>query len=115
MGAIKLVKCGIDQGRFSPIDIRVALEVVYEAIKEVNSFRSPSDIVPLRPDVLLVGESGCLDSMEMTTLVLAVERRILEMAGRQVSLLDGADFESELNAFHSPSSLADLIVAKCTD
>lgn len=53
--------------------------------------------------------------MEMTTLVLAVERRILEMAGRQVSLLDGADFESELNAFHSPSLLADLIVAKCTD
>jgi hypothetical protein len=109
------VKCGNNQEHLRPIDLRVALEVVYEAIREVNSFRSPSDTVPLRPNVILVGESGSLDSMEMTTLVLAVERRILEIGGYRISLLDGTDFESELSAFHSPSSLADLIVAKCTD
>lgn len=53
--------------------------------------------------------------MEMTTLALAVERRLLEIANREISFLDGADFESELKAFQSPSSLADLIVAKCAE
>lgn len=110
-----IVKSGDNQEHVRAIDARVALEVVYEAIREVNTFRSPSDTVPLRPDVLLVGENGCLDSMEMTTLVLAVERRILAIASRQISFLDGVDFESELGALHSPQSLADLIVAKCAD
>jgi hypothetical protein len=115
MGSDRTVVKSDNQEHISAIDARVALEVVYEAIREVNTFRSPSDTVPLRPDVLLVGENGCLDSMEMTTLVLAAERRILEIASRHISFLDGADFESELSAFHSPQSLADLIVAKCTE
>ena len=109
------MKSGNNQEHFRPVDPSVALGVVYEAIQEVNSFRSPNDTVPLRPDVLLVGESGCLDSMEMTTLALALERRLREIANREISFLDGADFESELRAFQSPSSLADLIVAKCAE
>lgn len=95
------------------IDLNAALEIVCQAIENVNSFRSPDKAVAPRPDVVLVGEGGCLDSMEMITLVLTVERRILEISGRAISLLDGEDFESQLAAFHGPASLASLIVEKC--
>jgi hypothetical protein len=109
------VKHGNSAEQFGRVDQRLALEVVYEAIKEVNSFRSPGKAISLRPDIILVGESGCLDSMEITTLALGVERRILEITNREVSLLDGSDSVSELSAFYNPSALADLIVAKCTN
>jgi len=95
------------------IDSNAASEVVAQAIESVNSFRSADNAVSSHPEVLLVGEGGCLDSMEMVTLVLAVERRILEITGRAISLLDGEDFESQLAAFHTPSSLANLMVEKC--
>jgi hypothetical protein len=109
------VKHDNSEKHFGRVDQHLALEVVYEAIKEVNSFRSPRKAISLRPDIILVGESGCLDSMEITTLALGVERRILEITNRELSLLDGADSESELSAFYSPSALADLIVAKCAN
>ena len=102
-----------DRGRFELIDLDAALHVVCQAIENVNSFRSPDNAVSPYPDVVLVGEGGCLDSMEMITLVLAVERRILEISGRTISLLGGEDFESQLGAFRSPASLATLIVEKC--
>lgn len=104
---------GSDQVQFEPIDLRGAFDVVYKGIETVNSFRSPDNAVSFHPDVVLVGEGGCLDSMEMITLVLAVERRILEISGRTISLLGGEDFESQLGAFRSPASLATLIVEKC--
>ena len=115
MGVSQSVKHDNSEKHFGRVDHHLALEIIYEAIKEVNTFRSPGEAISPRPDIILVGESGCLDSMEITTLALGVERRILELTNREVSLLDGADSESELSAFYNPSALADLIVAKCTN
>jgi hypothetical protein len=97
------------------IDEQMALEVVYDAIKELNSFRPSGRAISPRPDVALVGESGCLDSMEITTLALGIERRIFEITNREIALLDGDDSELELNAFQNPAALADLIATKCTN
>lgn len=109
------MESGNDHRQFTPIDLHTALGLVYEGIENVNSFRSPDNTVSPHPNMILIGERGRLDSLEMITLVLAVERRILEMTGRRVSLVDGEDIEPQLSAFHSPSTLADLIVAKCRD
>jgi hypothetical protein len=110
-----VVECGNDHQEFSRVDLRTALDLVYEAIENLNPLRSPDNPVSLRPNVVLMGESGCLDSLELITLVLAIERRVLELTGRGVSLLDGLDIESQLRALHNPSSLADLIVARCEE
>jgi hypothetical protein len=97
------------------MEFQLALDVVYKGLESVNALRSPEAAVSLTPDVILAGEGGNLDSLELVTLVLAIERRVRELTGQEVSLLDGDDFEHQLPAFRNPSLLADLIVEKSTD
>lgn len=97
----------------SHMDSSRALNVVYQGLEGINSFRSSDDAISLHPEVSLAGEGGCLDSLELITLMLNIERRIGELTGDQVSLVDGIQSESDLAAFRTPSSLANLIVEKC--
>ena len=50
------------------------LALVYGCIDDINDLRSPDEAIEKRPDVLLVGEGGCLDSLALTTLILDLER-----------------------------------------
>ena len=94
------------------MNFQLALDVVYRAIDAVNFMRLAEDAVSRRPDVILAGEGGCLDSLALVTLVLAIERRVVEITGEEISLLGESDFESQLDAFRTPSALADLIMEK---
>lgn len=97
----------------SHLDSSLALNVVYQGIESINSFRSPHDAISLHPDVPLAGEEGCLDSLELITLMLNIERQIGELVGDQVSLVDSVESESDLAAFHTPSTLANFVVERC--
>jgi hypothetical protein len=94
------------------MDLPKAMEVVYHAIDMVNDLRSENDQVAKAPDVVLAGEGGCLDSLALATLILAVERRVADLSGQEVTLLDESEFDPQFTRFASPSALAALIVEK---
>lgn len=91
-----------------------ALAIVYGAIEELNDLRPPDRALPIRPDVPLAGEGGSLDSLEIMTLALAIERGMTAATGREIPLLDAAELDLQLPAFRTPSSLASLVLSKST-
>ena len=62
------------------MNLETALDVVYGAIKIVNSIRAEDYSIPLRTDVVLAGEGARLDLLVLVTLVLAVGRRVTEFS-----------------------------------
>ena len=94
------------------MDFDRALSTIYAALDAVNEIRPSDDAIVPAPDLVLAGDEGVLDSLGLTTLILSVENRIYDLTGREVSLLQESDFESQLAAFRTPSTLAELIVEK---
>jgi hypothetical protein len=92
------------------MDFERALSVVYEALAAANELRAADDAVIPGPDVVLAGDDGVLDSLGLTTLILSIESRIHDITGREVSLLQGEDFEAQLERLRTPATIAGLIV-----
>lgn len=85
------------------------LALIYGCIDDINELRMPEDAIDKRPDVVLVGEGGCLDSLALTMLILNVERQASRISGKEISLLDGRELEDNLARFTTPATLADLV------
>lgn len=94
------------------MDFQLALDTVYKGLEVVNLIRPVEDAISPAPDVTLTGEGGSLDSLALITMTLAIERRVDETTGQQISLLGDSDFESQLQAFRTPSTIAGLILEK---
>ena len=92
-----------------PPNPREVLALIYGCIDEINDLRLPDDAIEKRPDVILVGEGGCLDSLALTMLILNVERQAARISGKEVSLLDGRELEDNLARFATPAALAELV------
>ena len=85
------------------------LALVYGCIDDINDLRSPDEAIEKRPDVLLAGEGGCLDSLALAMLILNLERRASGFSGKEISLLDGKGLEDNLARFSTPAALAAAI------
>jgi acyl carrier protein len=85
------------------------LTLIYGCIDDINDLRLPEEVIEKRPDVVLVGEGGCLDSLALTMLILNIERQASKISGREVSLLDGRELEDNLARFSTPAALAELV------
>ena len=85
------------------------LALVYGCIDDINDLRSPDEAIEKRPDVLLVGEGGCLDSLALTMLILNIERQASRTSGKEISLLDGRELDDNLARFSTPAALAELV------
>lgn len=85
------------------------LALIYGCIDDINELRLPDEAIDKRPDVILVGEGGCLDSLALTMLILNIERQAAKISGKEVSLLDGRELEDNLARFATPAALAELV------
>src|SRR5689334_6222062 len=85
------------------------LALIYGCIDDINELRLPEEAIDKRPDVVLVGEGGCLDSLALTTLILNLERQVSKISGKEISLLDGRELEDNLARFTTPAALAELV------
>lgn len=85
------------------------LALIYGCIDDINDLRSPEEAIEKRPDILLVGEGGSLDSLALTMLILNIERRTAKLSGKEISLLDGRELDDNLARFATPTALVDLI------
>ena len=94
------------------MDPQHCLPLVYDALRRVNELRVPEQRVPEEPDVVLVGDEGLLDSLALTTLILALENRLREKTGNDISLMQEADFDALAEQFKTPRAIAELIAGK---
>ncbi|WP_431204214.1 hypothetical protein ACQ86E_03545 [Bradyrhizobium betae] len=85
------------------------LALVYGCIDEINDLRPPEEAIEKRPDVLLVGEGGSLDSLALTMLILNLERQASKLSDKEISLLDGRELEDNLARFSTPAALVELV------
>jgi acyl carrier protein len=85
------------------------LALIYGCIDDINELRLPEEAIDKRPDVVLIGEGGCLDSLALMMLILNLERQASKIAGKEVSLLDGRELEDNLARFTTPAALAELV------
>ena|SRR3954447_11262085 len=90
------------------------LALIYGCIDDINELRLPEEAIDKRPDVVLVGEGGCLDSLALTMLILNVERQVSKASGKDISLLDGRELEDNLARFTTPAALAELVTEVVT-
>ena len=91
------------------MDLNQSLRLVYDALRRVNETRSLDDQVPEEPDVMIVGEPGLLDSLALTTLILTIEDAVSEKIGKDVSLIQEAQFDTLTKQFRTPRAIAELI------
>lgn len=64
------------------------MQLIYDALAEVNKGLEPEHALEKSPDTVLIGESGKLDSMGFVTLVVAVEQNVARVFKKAISLTD---------------------------
>ena len=94
------------------MQISQELKLVYSAISRVNDIRLPDEQIPEAPDTVLVGDEGLLDSLAITTLILALEDDIRAAYDRDVPLMQYSEEEDWLTYFRTPQTIAALIAEK---
>ena len=82
-----------------------ALALIFDTLDLVNAQLPPGQRLARRPDTVLVGAGGVLDSLGLVTFVLALEERLEAALGRAVPLLDPEKLTPD-GAFHTVDSLS---------
>jgi len=91
-----------------------ALDIIYQAIDALNDLRSADEQIEKSPDVALAGDGGCLDSLGLITLTLAVERRVAQVTGKPIVLLDESDYDANMARLATPQTFAELVVQQAS-
>lgn len=92
----------------------IALHIIYQAIDTLNDLRPADDQIEKSLDVALAGDGGCLDSLGLITLTLAVERRVAQVTGHPIVLLDESDYDANMAHLATPQRFAELVVQRAS-
>jgi hypothetical protein len=103
----------------SPSPIRAAMDTIGQvqkaidaAVADVNlTLRKEETPLVSDPALILVGEGGRLDSLGLVNFVVALDRRLVELGGRSVSVIDLLT-SGDAIPFDTLGSLRDLLVRK---
>lgn len=63
------------------------LELIYEAVDEVNEHLIPAARLPKSRDAIILGDGGALDSLAVVNLLAAIEDKLAVSGNPPVSLL----------------------------
>lgn len=69
-------------------DEKHALQLIYEAVDEINGQLAPPAKLEKSPATVLLGEASTLDSLAFVNLLVAIEDRISRAGGPAIGLLD---------------------------
>jgi hypothetical protein len=82
------------------------------AVGDVNlTLRKEDGLLTSDPALVLIGEGGRLDSLALVNFVVALERRLAEHTGRNVSVVDLLT-SGDTIPFDTLGSLRDLLVRR---
>ena len=85
------------------------LEVIFDAVDNLNRQRAKDQKLPKSTETVLMGENGNLDSLGLVNLIVAVEEKIEEQFTTSVVLSDQSLILSTTSPFRTIGALADYI------
>jgi acyl carrier protein len=91
------------------------LAAIYRAVDWINGEFPPNRQLEKRPETRLLGSQSGLTSMQLVSLIVAIEREVEETFGVAVTLADERALSMEASPFRSIQSLADYIGILLTD
>lgn len=84
---------------------KLATEIVYEALDEVNEDQVDDAKIPKSLDGLLLSADSNVDSLTLVRLLVTVERLIEERSGKAIVLVDESAFDEGESPFLTVSTL----------
>jgi acyl carrier protein len=85
------------------------LTAIYRAVDWINGELPPDRQLTKAPETRLVGLESVLDSMQLVSLIVAIEREVEDRFGAALTLADERALSMKASPFRSIRSLADYI------
>src|SRR6266699_4463862 len=82
---------------------------IYRAVDWINGELPPDRQLIKAPDTRLLGSESVLDSMQLVTLIVTIEREVEDAFGVALTLADERALSMNASPFRSIQSLADYI------
>jgi acyl carrier protein len=70
---------------------------------------------PITADTELFGPAGLLDSMGLVSVIVELEQKLSDRAGREISLMDDRALSQTRSPFRTVRSLADYAESRMSD
>ncbi len=86
------------------------LEIVYEAVEELNEQLPKKRRLEKKEDQALFGEAGKLDSLNLVNLIVNIEALIDEEMDKTITLADEKAMSMKNSPFRTIGTIADFIV-----
>ena len=86
------------------------MDLIYEAIDEVNDTLPPQRRLEKTPTTVLFGTGTTLDSLGLVNLVVGFEQRVVQELGTAITLADERAMSQRNSPFHSVETLANYTV-----
>lgn len=93
------------------VDYDRVLQIILEAIDEVNESLPAGQRVEKSPSATLFGDAGGLDSIGLVNLIVAVEHAVDEQFGVRVVLADEKAMSRRTSPFRSVTTLCEHVTA----
>ena len=88
------------------MNLDVVLDTVIETVRSYRLAVTP-DGEAVTSDSLLFGGEGLLDSIGLVSVVIEVEQKLSDLAGREISLMDDRALSRSRSPFRTPRALAE--------
>ena len=88
---------------------------IYRAVDWINGELPPDRQLIKAPETRLLGSQSVLDSMQLVSLIVTIEREVEDAFGRALTLADERALSMKASPFRSIQSLADYIGCIITD
>ena len=85
------------------------IAAIYRAVDWINGELPPDRQLIKAPETRLVGSESVLDSMQLVSLIVAIERDVEDTFGVALTLADERALSMKASPFRSIRSLADYI------
>jgi acyl carrier protein len=84
--------------------------IVFEALSELNKYRSSELPIVISDEVILYGSGSPLDSLDLVSIITDVEEKIQDELDLKLSLTDDFALAAQPSPYDSVKNLIDFVV-----
>ncbi len=86
------------------------MEILRDAVLQLNSFRKEDEIIEFTEDFVLFGSGAVIDSLDLVNVITEVEESISDEFDLAISLTDDRAMTREVSPYDSVSTLRDYVL-----
>lgn len=86
------------------------LEIIGQSVEDLNDFRPDDDVLEFNEDMVLFGRQSKIDSLDLVSVITAVEEALSDRFDVDISLTDDRALAHQPSPFDSVRNLANYIV-----